>query len=147
MMWWATNRFQTNRTTSAPIVAPMRPAPWSSRYQPTVWPMNVAMNAPAMPSTVVRMKPWIVRTRRKHARDQSGNEADQGFTNDVTVAVWLGYDNATGKRRTLVGGATGGGVAVPIFEPIIQAVWANVAPKTVLAPPSLEAKRQLSASL
>jgi membrane peptidoglycan carboxypeptidase len=67
-----------------------------------------------------------------------------GFTNDVTVAVWLGYDNATGKRRTLGGGATGGGVAVPIFEPIIQAVWANVAPKTALAPPSPEAKRQLT---
>ena len=67
-----------------------------------------------------------------------------GFTNDVTVAVWLGYDNADGKRRTLGGGATGGGVAVPIFEPIIQAVWANVAPKTALAPPSPEAKRQLT---
>ena len=67
-----------------------------------------------------------------------------GFTNDVTVAVWLGYDNAIGKRRTLGGGATGGGVAVPIFEPIIQAVWANVAPKTALAPPSAEAKRQLA---
>ncbi len=67
-----------------------------------------------------------------------------GFTNDVTVAVWVGYDNATGKRRTLGGGATGGGVAVPIFEPIIHAVWANVAPKTALAPPSPEAKRQLT---
>ena len=52
-----------------------------------------------------------------------------GFTNDVTVAVWLGYDNATGKRRTLGGGATGGGVAVPIFEPIIQAVWEECRPK------------------
>ena len=31
-----------------------------------------------------------------------------GFTNDVTVAVWLGYDNATGMRRTLGSGATGG---------------------------------------
>ncbi|MEA2948287.1 MAG: penicillin-binding protein [Alphaproteobacteria bacterium] len=67
-----------------------------------------------------------------------------GFTNDVTVAVWLGYDNADGKRRTLGGGSTGGGVAVPIFEPVIQAVWANVAPKVALAPPSPEAKRQLS---
>jgi membrane carboxypeptidase/penicillin-binding protein len=67
-----------------------------------------------------------------------------GFTNDVTVAVWLGYDNADGKRRTLGGGSTGGGVAVPIFEPVIQAVWANVAPKTALAPPSPEAKRQLA---
>ena len=52
-----------------------------------------------------------------------------GFTNDVTVAVWIGYDNADGKRRTLGAGATGGTVAVPIFEPIIQAVWANVASK------------------
>jgi penicillin-binding protein 1A len=67
-----------------------------------------------------------------------------GYTNDVTVAVWLGYDNADGKRRTLGGGSTGGGVAVPIFEPVIQAVWANVAPRVALAPPSPEAKRQLA---
>ena len=67
-----------------------------------------------------------------------------GFTNDVTVAVWIGYDNADGVRRTLGGGSTGGGVAVPIFEPVIQAVWANVVPRTALAPPSPEARRQLS---
>ena len=67
-----------------------------------------------------------------------------GFTNDVTVAVWIGYDNADGKRRTLGGGVTGGGVAVPIFEPVIQAAWANVAPRVALAPPSPEAKRQLA---
>ena len=67
-----------------------------------------------------------------------------GFTNDVTVAVWVGYDNADGKRRTLGEGATGGGTAVPIFEPIMQAVWAHVAPRTALAPPSPEARRQLS---
>ena len=67
-----------------------------------------------------------------------------GFTNDVTVAVWIGYDNAQGKRRTLGGGATGGHVAVPIFEPVIQAVWSNVAPKAALAPPSPEAKRHLA---
>jgi penicillin-binding protein 1A len=77
----------------------------------------------------------------------SDNENDAwfvGFTNDVTVAVWVGYDNAGGKRRTLGGGATGGHTAVPIFEPIMQAVWAHVAPKTALAPPSAEAKRLLS---
>ncbi len=67
-----------------------------------------------------------------------------GFSNDVTVAVWVGYDNAGGKRRTLGGGATGGHTAVPIFDPIMQAVWAQVAPKTALASPSPEAKRQLS---
>jgi penicillin-binding protein 1A len=67
-----------------------------------------------------------------------------GFTNDVTVAVWVGYDNADGKRRTLGGGSTGGHVAVPIFETVIQAVWAHAAPKSALAPPSPEAKRQLA---
>jgi membrane carboxypeptidase/penicillin-binding protein len=67
-----------------------------------------------------------------------------GFTNGVTVAVWLGYDNADGQRRTLGSGSTGGAVAVPVFEPIIQAVWARVVPKEVLAAPSAEARRQLS---
>ena len=67
-----------------------------------------------------------------------------GFTNDVTVAVWIGYDNADGKRRTLGGGSTGGHVAVPIFEPVVQAAWAHAAPKAALAPPSAEAKRQLA---
>jgi membrane carboxypeptidase/penicillin-binding protein len=67
-----------------------------------------------------------------------------GFSNDVTIAVGGGYDNADGKRRTLGSGSTGGNVAVPIFEPIMQAVWAHVAPKTALAPPSAEARRLLS---
>ena len=61
----------------------------------------------------------------------------------MTVAVWVGYDNADGKRRTLGGGATGGHVAVPIFEQVIQAVWTHAAPKTPLAPPSAESRQQL----
>ena len=69
-----------------------------------------------------------------------------GFTNDVTVAVWLGYDNAGGRRRTLGSGSTGGGVAVPVFEPIIEAVWTHVASRRALAPPSPDARRQLSCS-
>jgi membrane peptidoglycan carboxypeptidase len=68
-----------------------------------------------------------------------------GFTNDVTVAVWVGYDNADGRRRTLGSGKTGASVAVPIFEPIIQAVWAHHAPRTLLDPPSSEAMRLLVA--
>jgi membrane carboxypeptidase/penicillin-binding protein len=68
-----------------------------------------------------------------------------GFSNEVTVAVWVGYDNADGKRRTLGRGATGGKVAVPIFEPVMQAVWQNYAPRTALAPPSADARRQLVA--
>ena len=67
-----------------------------------------------------------------------------GFSNDVTIAVWVGYDNKRGKR-TLGGGQTGGKVAVPIFEPIMQAVWQHHAPKTALRGPSPEASRQLVA--
>ena len=65
-----------------------------------------------------------------------------GFTSDVTVAVWVGYDNSKGKR-TLGHGETGGRVSVPIVEPIIQASWTYVAPKSPLPPPSAEAARHI----
>jgi penicillin-binding protein 1A len=66
-----------------------------------------------------------------------------GFTNDVTVAVWVGYDNGDGKRRSL-GGVDGARVALPIFQPIIDDIWADkIAPKVPLAGPSPEARRQL----
>jgi membrane carboxypeptidase/penicillin-binding protein len=65
-----------------------------------------------------------------------------GFTSDVTVVVWIGYDNA-GGRRTLGRGETGGKVAVPIVEPIFQASWQYHAPKTPLPSPSAEAARRL----
>ncbi len=67
-----------------------------------------------------------------------------GFTNDVTVAVWVGYDNANGKRRSLGPSEDGARVALPIFQPIIQAVWTdNVAPKAPLSGPSPQAQRDL----
>jgi membrane carboxypeptidase/penicillin-binding protein len=65
-----------------------------------------------------------------------------GFTGDVTVAVWVGYDNSRGKR-TLGRGETGGRVSVPIFETIVQASWTHVAPKSPLPPPSADTARQL----
>ncbi len=66
-----------------------------------------------------------------------------GFTNDVTIGVWVGYDNAEGKRRTLGGSQTGGRVAVPIFADIVEAAWASYARKTPLYLPSPEAKKEL----
>jgi membrane carboxypeptidase/penicillin-binding protein len=92
--------------------------------------------------SIARLSPYVA--------GKTGTSEDEndvwfvGFTNDVTVAVWLGYDNAGGRRRTLGSGSTGGGVAVPVFDPIIEAAWAHVASKRALAPPSLEASRQLS---
>jgi penicillin-binding protein 1A len=63
-----------------------------------------------------------------------------GFTNDVTIVAWVGYDNAEGTRRTLGQGSTGASVALPIFQTIIRAAWANGVPKVALAPPSREAR-------
>ncbi|MBJ6127899.1 penicillin-binding protein 1A [Microvirga splendida] len=78
----------------------------------------------------------------------SDNENDAwfvGFTNDVTIAVWVGHDNAEGKRRTLGRGQTGGKVAAPIFQSILQAAWEHHAPKAPLSPPSPQAAKQLIA--
>jgi membrane carboxypeptidase/penicillin-binding protein len=70
-----------------------------------------------------------------------------GFTNDVTIAVWVGYDNGDGKRRSLGASETGARVALPIFHPVLEAVWANgIAPKAPLAGPSREAQAHLVAA-
>ncbi len=67
-----------------------------------------------------------------------------GFTNDVTIAVWVGYDNGDGKRRSLGSNETGARVALPIFQPIIEAIWADhIAPKALLNGPSPETRRQI----
>ena len=59
-----------------------------------------------------------------------------GFTNDVTIAVWVGYDNGDGKRRSLGSTETGARVALPIWEPIIQDIWAqHIAPKVAARRP------------
>ena len=66
-----------------------------------------------------------------------------GFTNDVTIAVWVGYDNGNGKRRSL-GGVDGARVALPIFKPIVEDVWSDgIAPKAPLSGPSPAARREL----
>jgi len=67
-----------------------------------------------------------------------------GFTSDITVAAWVGYDNASGKR-TLGATQTGSKVAVPIVRSIIEASWNLYAPKTLLPQPSAEAARHLKA--
>ena len=94
-------------------------------------------------SALVGLSPYVA---GKTGTTEDENDAwFVGFSNEVTVAVWVGYDNASG-HRTLGEGATGSSVALPIFENIIRSVWANGIPRTVLAAPSTEARRQLSCS-
>jgi penicillin-binding protein 1A len=92
--------------------------------------------------SIAALSPYVA--GKTGTTDEENDAWFVGFTNDVTVAVWLGYDNADGQHRTLGAGSTGGAVAVPVFESIIQAAWAYVAPKQALAPPSPEARLHLS---
>ena len=61
--------------------------------------------------SIAHLAPYIA--GKTGTSDEENDAWFVGFSNEVTVAVWLGYDNAGGKRRTLGGGATGGGVALP----------------------------------
>ena len=67
-----------------------------------------------------------------------------GFTNAITVAVWVGYDNAGDVRHTLGDGSTGAVVAAPIVASIIETARSQGMSRTELAPPSAQAQRQLS---
>jgi penicillin-binding protein 1A len=69
-----------------------------------------------------------------------------GFSKDVTIAIWVGYDNTSMKtRKTLGHGNAGSRVALPIFDQIMKAVWADYAPQVALPGPSPEANRRLVA--
>ncbi|HEV7439673.1 MAG TPA: penicillin-binding transpeptidase domain-containing protein, partial [Methylobacterium sp.] len=92
-------------------------------------------------AALARFAPYIA---GKTGTSENENDAwFAGFTNEVTIVVWVGYDNADGNRRTLGRGQTGGHVSVPIAGQILQAAWANGIGKTPLAPPSQEARHFL----
>ncbi|MEW6454275.1 MAG: transglycosylase domain-containing protein [Pseudomonadota bacterium] len=95
--------------------------------------------------TAISMKQHTGFIAGKTGTTDSENDAwFAGFNADVTVIVWVGYDNARDKK-TLGDGATGGRTAVPISEPIFQAAWQYQAEKKPLPPPSLEASKVLKA--
>jgi membrane carboxypeptidase/penicillin-binding protein len=93
-------------------------------------------------ASIRRYAPYVA--GKTGTTDKEGDAWFVGFTNDVTVAVWVGYDNADGKRKTLGPGQTGAKVAIPIFTSIIEAAWAGGVPKVALAPPSEEARRLIA---
>jgi membrane peptidoglycan carboxypeptidase len=67
-----------------------------------------------------------------------------GFSNDVTIVVWMGYDNARGKR-TLGNGQAGGKVALADLRSDHEDGVGAVYPQTPLPRPSPEAARHLIA--
>src|SRR5262249_46209183 len=65
-----------------------------------------------------------------------------GFSTDVTIVVWVGYDNAK-SHRTLGNGQAGAKVAIPIFEPIMRTVWTQIDPQKPLPGPTPAAAKHL----
>ena len=59
----------------------------------------------AAPEEIAAISEWL---KREGTCLVLAPHHDVGFTNDITIGVWVGYDNASGKRRTLGGGQTGG---------------------------------------
>jgi penicillin-binding protein 1A len=56
-----------------------------------------------------------------------------GFTPDVVIAVWLGYD----EPRSLGNGETGGQNAAPIFHDVLEAALRGSPPVPFRAPPGV----------
>ena len=126
----------------SPSLSETRSADRASFYQLKTMLQGVLQRGTAR--QIASLAPYVV--GKTGTTDDENDAWFVGFSNDVTVTIWVGYDNADGRRRTLGSGRTGSSVAVPIFEPIMQAVWAHHAPKAFLDPPSPEAKRLLVAA-
>ncbi len=77
--------------------------------------------------------------------DNSADAWFVGFTNDVTIAIWVGYDIRRRRAPHPWARPDRIKVALPMFEPIVQAAWELHAPKTALNGPSREAMHQLVA--
>ncbi len=83
-----------------------------------------------------RAQPLLVIHRRQDSTSENENDAwFAGFTNEITIVVWVGYDNADGTRRTL-GRANRRPPRGADRRDHPPAAWANGVPRTPLAPPS-----------
>lgn len=67
-----------------------------------------------------------------------------GFSPDITVAVWVGYDNSSTNQRRNLGRGTGGSVALPIFAEVWKGTMKSYPPRK-FGPPPDSASHQLRA--
>jgi membrane carboxypeptidase/penicillin-binding protein len=127
--------------------APQPPVQLTLADRPALFQLKSLMQgvvARGTAASISRLSPFVA--------GKTGTSTDEndawfvGFNNNVTVAVWVGYDNSDMRqRRTLGGGRTGANVALPIWTPIMQAVWANYTKQEPLRGPSPEAAKLLVA--
>ena len=127
--------------------APQPPIQITSADRPAFYQLKTMLQGVLARGTAYSIRNLSLYVGGKTGTSDEENDAwFVGFSNNVTVAVWVGYDNAdVRQRRTLGSGRTGANVAIPIFQPVMQAVWANYAPQTALRGASPEALKQLVA--
>lgn len=60
-----------------------------------------------------------------------------GFSNDIVVGVWVGYDNGqeNGKKNTLGSGGTGGSIAAPIAKAVFDEAFKLYPPQKLINNP------------
>jgi membrane carboxypeptidase/penicillin-binding protein len=122
-----------------------RPAPVSAPDRAAFYQLKSMLQGVVKRGTAHALAPLAPYMAGKTGTTEDENDAwFVGFTNEITVAVWVGYDNPGDTRRTLGDGATGAAVAAPITQSIIEAAWSQGMSKTPLAPPSAEAMSRLS---
>jgi membrane carboxypeptidase/penicillin-binding protein len=119
------------------------PTPLSGIDPAAVFQIRTILQGVVARGTAVRLSSLSQYIAGKTGTSDEFNDAwFMGFSNDVTIGVWVGYDNAKGKR-TLGPGQAGSRVALPIFDRIMHSVWDQYAPQTALRGPSPEAARHL----
>ena len=124
---------------------PAAPLYMADGDRPAFFQLRTMMEGVVARGTAAAMRQYAGFVAGKTGTTENENDAwFAGFTSDVTVVVWVGYDNARSKQ-TLGHGGTGGSVSVPIAQAIFEAAWNLQAPKTQLPPPSAEAGRYLKA--
>jgi penicillin-binding protein 1A len=127
---------------SGPVLTQMKLADRPAFYQLKTILQGVVARGTAR--SMAELSPFIA--GKTGTSDEENDTWFMGFTNDVTIGVWVGYDNSDGKRRTLGRGQTGSRVALPIFHTILNSIWnGGFATKTAMNGPTPDAQRQLAA--
>lgn len=84
--------------------------------------------------TASRIKRWAGEVAGKTGTSNNENDAwFIGFSKDITVAVWVGYDSRN-IRPSLGSGFTGGRVALPIAEQVFESSFNLVSERQPLPP-------------
>src|SRR5262249_3130241 len=98
---------------------PKTPLPWigaadrASFYQLKTMLQGVVAGGPGR--TIAGLSPFVA--EKPGTTEDAVDGCFIVFTNDVRVAVWVGFENADHKRRSLGANATGARVALPISQP------------------------------